>query len=53
MQSRVAVSLGVDRVGFCLIRFLLRDAVMLQKILVEVGKVAVGLGGGERLADKR
>ena len=49
LQRRVAVGLGVGGVGFGLRRFALRDAVMLQQILVQVGKPAVGLRGGERL----
>src|ERR1700733_5406279 len=49
LQRGVSVSLGVDGVGLCLLRFALRNAVMLYKILVQVGKPAVGLGGGECL----
>ena len=50
LQRGVAVGLGVGGVGFRLLRFALRNAVMLDQILVQVGKPAVGLGGGERLA---
>ena len=50
LQGGVAVGLGVDGVGFRLLRFALGDAVMLEQILVQVGQPAVGLGGGERLA---
>ena len=50
LQRGVAVGFGVGGVGFGLLCFALRDAVVLQQILVQVGKAAVGLGGGERLA---
>ena len=56
VQGGVAISLSVDRVGFCLLRFALGNAVMQDKILVQVGKPAVRLGGGECLtigADRR
>jgi len=50
LQGGVAVSLGIDGIGFCLLCFALSYAVMLDKILIQVGEPAVGLGGGERLA---
>ena len=50
LQGGIAVGLGVDRIGFCLRRFALRDAIVLEQILVRIGQPAVGLGGGERLA---
>ena len=43
LQGGVAVGLGVDGVGFRLLRFALRNAVVLEQILVQVGQPAVGL----------
>ena len=50
LQGRVAISLGVGGVGFRLVGFAPRDALMLDEILVQIGQPPVGPGGGERLA---
>ena len=50
LQRGVAVGLGADGVGLRLRGFALRDAVVLQQVLVDVGELAVGLRRGERLA---
>ena len=48
-QRRIAVGLGVDRVGLRLLVFTLRDTIVLHQILVEVREPAVGASGGQRL----
>jgi len=46
-ERSVAIGLGIGGVGLSLLVFALRDAVVLDQVLVQVGKPTVGTGGGE------
>ena len=53
LQGGVAVRLGVGGVGLRLLRFALRDAVVLDQILVHVGQPAAASGRWRAPCDRR